>query len=120
MTWYEFATEASALSAVDAITTNVAVWMAANDPARLDITGPALRGVRASNGEIVTDGGLTLRWAVPRMTAAGTWVIPVPTAEKVAAIGPMPLADVIAGISAPTVEDPEWPSAPGEFGEGGG
>lgn len=117
MTYYEFTTEASALAADAAIVTNVAVWLAANDSARFDPSGPALRGLRASDGQVVTDGGLTTRWAVPRMTAAGTWVIPVPTAEKVT---PMPLADVIAGISAPTVEDPEWPADPGEYGEGGG
>ena len=117
MTYYEFTTEASALAAVDAITTNVAVWLATNDPARFEPSGPALRGLRASDGQVVTSGGLTVRWAVPRMTAAGTWVIPVPTAAKV---DPMPLADVIAGITAPTVEDPEWPAVPGEFGEGGG
>jgi hypothetical protein len=117
VTYYEFTTEASALAADAAIVTNVAVWLATNNPARFDSSGPALRGLRASDGQVVTSGGLTVRWAVPRMTAAGTWVIPVPTAAKVT---PMPLADVIAGISAPTVEDPEWPADPGEYGEGGG
>jgi len=49
------------------------------------------------------------------MTAAGAWVIPVPTAEDV---WPMLLSEVLAGISAPTVEDPEWPPALNEFDGG--
>jgi len=72
--------------------------------------------VRASNGEIVTDGGQTTRWAVPLMTAAGTWVFPVPTANDTA---PMPIEVALEGVGGTVIEDPEWPSAPGDFKEDG-
>ena len=112
MLYYQFDTEEAALTSEAAIVANVAAWTQLNAPSRFHSNGPALRGVRASDGSVVTDRGLTTRWAAPSMTAAGAWVIPVPTAEDV---WPMLLSEALAGISASTVEDPEWPPASDEF-----
>lgn len=111
MTYYELQSEAEALAVAATIVSNVAGWVSVNMPDRFDPVGPALRGLRASDSTVVFKGGQTRSWAVPQITAAGTWVIPVPTAAKVA---PMPLAAVTAGISASTVDDPQWPAPPEE------
>jgi len=106
MLYYEFQTQQEAEQADAQIIANVALWVSENLPERYDPNGPRLLGQRASNGEIVTDSGGTTRWAIPQETLGGTWVIPVPEQSDVF---PMPIELVLVNITAPTIEDPEWP-----------
>lgn len=106
MLYYEFQTQQEAEQADALIITNVALWVSENLPEFFEPTGPKLRSVNAKTGSVVTGFGFTERWAVPRETAAGTWVIPVPGASDSPLI---PLEIALEGVTAQTVEDPAFP-----------
>lgn len=106
MLYYEFQTEQEALLTEARIVSNIALWVSENRPEFFEPTGPKLRSVNAKTGSVVTGFGFTERWAVPRETAAGTWVIPVPRASDSPLI---PLEIALEGVTAQTVEDPAFP-----------
>ena len=93
MIFYVFDTEAEAIATENTIVTNIKTWVETYSPSVV-VNGEAIKGRRPSTGEIAH--ATTNKWADPVERLDGKWVFQKPTQN---ALGPIPLAAVINGIS---------------------
>lgn len=94
MIFYVFDTEAEAIAAENTIVTNIKTWVQTYSPDAIAPDGNSLKGRNAKTGELVDN--YTTKWAIPKERLDGKWVFQKPTQN---ALGPIPLAAVINGIS---------------------
>jgi len=95
MIFYVFDTEAEAIAAENTIVTNIKTWVQTYSPDAIDSEGNSLRGRNAKTGELVDI--YTSKWAIPVKRLDDKWAFQKPTQS---ALGPIPLANVINGITA--------------------
>lgn len=95
MIYYVFNTEAEAIAAENTIVTNIKTWVQTYSPDAIGPDGNSLRGRNAKTGELVDN--YTTKWAIPKQRLDDKWVFEKPTQN---ALGPVPLASVINGITA--------------------
>ena len=95
MIFYVFDTEAEAITAEDTIVTNIKTWVETYSPDAIGPDGNSLKGRNAKTGELVNN--YTTKWAMPKERLDGKWIFQKPTQT---ALGPIPLASVINGITA--------------------
>ena len=95
MIFYVFDTEAEAIVAENTIVTNIKTWVQTYSPDAIGPDGNSLKGRNAKTGELVNN--YTTKWAMPKERLDGKWIFQKPTQT---ALGPIPLASVINGITA--------------------
>lgn len=95
MIFYVFDTEAEAITTENTIVTNIKTWVQTYSPDAIGPDGNSLKGRNAKTGELVEV--YTIKWAIPKQRLDEKWVFEKPTQS---ALGPVPLASVINGITA--------------------